>query len=189
MSKNRCLSLYDHDRDAAAAAAAAIILVVPEDSDVLFASNKDDEKGKPAAMLPKPSMEEFRWMVYAVAIQKLTSQGEECDFKIEAADGSSIESEDDTVGEITTFFNGQFRGIEGLEWSPISETAAADLEKPFEEDEVKREVFGREGNKSPGPDVYILSLFQACWEGFKKRLRRAPQGAPRGEALQNCLKG
>lgn len=51
MSKNRCLSLYDHDRDAAATAT-AIILVVPEGAGVwhILHQQSHNAKGLKSAM-------------------------------------------------------------------------------------------------------------------------------------------
>lgn len=43
-----------------------------------------------------------------------------------------------------------------LEWCPISVEEALELEKPFEEEEVRRVVMECDGNKSPGPDGFFL---------------------------------
>lgn len=58
---------------------------------------------------------------------------------------------------------GDFSGVEGLEWNLISNFAAKSLEKPFEEEEIKRVVFSCDGNKAPSPDGFTPSFFQVCW--------------------------
>ena len=79
--------------------------------------------------------------------------------------------------EINTFFSRlyssshpRFRGIDGIAWSPIIVNDAKDLERPFEEEEVKKVVFDSDGNKSQGLDGFTLAFFQKCWEEVKSEL-------------------
>ena len=70
--------------------------------------------------------------------------------KLELDDGSIVDSEDDIVCEITGFFHRlyktegmRFRGIEGIDWQPIPQHLADWLERPFEEEEIKRAIQDR----------------------------------------------
>ena len=78
-----------------------------------------------------------------------------------------VDKEDDIVREITDFFKTlyksdelSYRGIEGIEWQPISSHLADWIERPFEEEEVKKAVFECDGSKASGPDGFTLELFQ-----------------------------
>ena len=71
--------------------------------------------------------------------------------------------------EIISFFSRlyssshpRFRGIDGIDWSPIVADDAVDLVRPFEEEEVKKAVFDCDCNKSSGPDGFTLAFFQKC---------------------------
>ena len=64
----------------------------------------------------------------------------------------------------------RFRGIDGLDWSPITTQDAVSLVQPFEEEEVKKAVFDCNGNKSPGSDCFTLAFFQKCWEVVKSEV-------------------
>ena len=89
--------------------------------------------------------------------------------KLERSNGDLITGEDDINQEIISFFSGlyssshsQFRGIDGIDWAPIAPSEAANLIRPFEEEEVKKAVFDCDGNKSPGPDGFTLAFFKNC---------------------------
>ena len=41
------------------------------------------------------------------------------------------------------------------------------LERPFDEDEVKRALFECEGDKAPGPDGFSIAAWQEGWEVIK----------------------
>ena len=86
--------------------------------------------------------------------------------KLELDDGSIVDSEDDIVREITDFFQklyqsegSSYRGIEGIEWQPIPQHLADWLERPFDEEEIKRAILDCDGNKAPRPDGFSLELF------------------------------
>ena len=97
--------------------------------------------------------------------------------KLERTNGELISGEEVINGEIISFFSSlyssshpPFRGIDSIEWSPIVAEEAIDLERPFDEEEVKKAVFDCDGNKSPGPDGFTLALFQKCWEEVKSEV-------------------
>ena len=63
--------------------------------------------------------------------------------KLERANRELISGEEDITGEIISFFSRlysssqpPFKGIDGIDWSPIAEEEAIDLVRPFEEKEV-----------------------------------------------------
>ena len=94
--------------------------------------------------------------------------------KLERANGELLTENEEIAQEIISFFSRlyssshpQFRGIDGIDWSPITNEDAVDLVRPFEEEEVKKAVFDCDGNKSPGPDGFTLAFFQRCWEEVK----------------------
>ena len=85
--------------------------------------------------------------------------------KLELEDGNVIDKEEDLVQEITGFFQRLytsdslcFRGIEGIEWQPITLHLAVWLERPFDEAEVKTTIFDCDGDKAPGPDGFTLDF-------------------------------
>ena len=68
--------------------------------------------------------------------------------------------------EIISFFSRLYTSshlrFRGIDWSPIAVVDAIRLERPFEEEEVKKVVFECDGNKSLGPDSFTLAFFQNC---------------------------
>ena len=99
--------------------------------------------------------------------------------KLELDDGSLVDAEADIVREITGFFQRlyktegmSFRGIEGLDWQPIPQHIADWLERPFEEEEIKRAIHNCDGNKAPGLNDFTLELFQLEWETMKDDIMR-----------------
>ncbi|XP_073051688.1 uncharacterized protein [Primulina eburnea] len=56
------------------------------------------------------------------------------------------------------------RGLDGLEWSPLHQVEAEELEKSFDEDEIKRAVFHSDGSKAPGSDGFTMAFFQSNWD-------------------------
>ena len=74
--------------------------------------------------------------------------------KLERTNGELITEETGIVEEIISFFSRlyssslpRFRGIDGINWSPIIADDATDLVRPFEEEEVRKAVFDFDGNK------------------------------------------
>ena len=89
--------------------------------------------------------------------------------KLERTNGEVLSGEENILEEILSFFSSlysssypRFRGIDSIDWSPIIADDAADLVRPFEEEEVKKAVLDCEGNKSPGLDGFTLAFFQTC---------------------------
>ena len=85
--------------------------------------------------------------------------------KLELDDGSFVDSEDDIVREITGFFQKlyqtkgmRFRGIEGIDWQPIPQHLAKWLERPLDEEEIKKAILDCDGNKALGPDGFMLEM-------------------------------
>lgn len=54
-----------------------------------------------------------------------------------------------------------------LDWKSISLEKASRLERPFEEEELKREIWNMGTEKAPGPDGFFEGFFQACWDIVK----------------------
>ncbi|RVW30605.1 Transposon TX1 uncharacterized 149 kDa protein [Vitis vinifera] len=67
---------------------------------------------------------------------------------------------------------GESWSIEGLDWSPISEESAIRLDSPFTEEEISKAIFQLDRDKAPGPDGYIIAVFQDCWDVIKEDLVR-----------------
>ncbi|RVW16109.1 Transposon TX1 uncharacterized 149 kDa protein [Vitis vinifera] len=67
---------------------------------------------------------------------------------------------------------GESWGVEGLDWSPISEESALRLESPFTEEEISKAIFQLDRNKAPGPDGFTIAVFQECWDVIKEDLVR-----------------
>ena len=49
----------------------------------------------------------------------------------------------------------------------ISEVEAAQLDRPFEEEEVYGVIQGCNGDKSLRPDGFSMAFFKACWDFLK----------------------
>ena len=99
--------------------------------------------------------------------------------RLELEDGRLVDSEDGIVREITGFFKSlyttaglSFRGVDGIDWQPIPRPLAEWLERPFEEDEIKRAIQECDGNKAPGPNGFTLELFKTHWETMKDDVLR-----------------
>ena len=62
---------------------------------------------------------------------------------------------------------GQRLVLDEVEFPMISEEEAAWLERPLEEEEVYGVIQGCNGDKSPGPDGFLMAFFKACWDFLK----------------------
>ncbi|CAL8157492.1 unnamed protein product [Prunus armeniaca] len=62
--------------------------------------------------------------------------------------------------------------LEGLNWNAISAEEAEWLERPFEEEEIKRAVFDCGTDKLPRPDGFSMLLFQSCWDIVKEDIMK-----------------
>ena len=60
----------------------------------------------------------------------------------------------------------------GLEGLSLDELLRRDLEKPFEEEEVRDAVWNCGIDKSPGPDGFNGLFYRTCWAVVKKDLLR-----------------
>ena len=87
--------------------------------------------------------------------------------KLELEYGSLVDKNKYIVLEITGFFQSLYKleglsfwGIHGIEWQPIASHLVEWLERPFEE-EVKKAIYECDGNRAPGPNGFILALFQS----------------------------
>ncbi|RVW62761.1 Transposon TX1 uncharacterized 149 kDa protein [Vitis vinifera] len=67
---------------------------------------------------------------------------------------------------------GESWGVEGLDWSPISEESALRLDSPFTEEEISKAIFQLDRDKAPGPDGFTIAVFQECWDVIKEDLVR-----------------
>ncbi|RVW90395.1 hypothetical protein CK203_045762 [Vitis vinifera] len=65
---------------------------------------------------------------------------------------------------------GESWGVEGLDWSPISEESALRLDSPFTEEEISKAIFQLDRDKAPGPDGFTIAVFQECWDVIKEDL-------------------
>lgn len=60
--------------------------------------------------------------------------------------------------------------VEWLHLSQLGEGQAKWLERPFEEEEVKKVVWMLEGDKVLGLDGFMLAFYKTCWEMIKADL-------------------
>ncbi|RVW43795.1 hypothetical protein CK203_074062 [Vitis vinifera] len=65
---------------------------------------------------------------------------------------------------------GESWGVEGLDWSPISEESALRLESSFTEEEISKAIFQLDRDKAPGPNGFTIAVFQECWDVIKEDL-------------------
>ncbi|XP_035544681.1 uncharacterized protein LOC118348042 [Juglans regia] len=54
--------------------------------------------------------------------------------------------------------------IDGLAFEVIDQYSMDWVERPFEEEEVKRVIRNMNKDKAPGPDGFTMAFFQVCWE-------------------------
>ena len=60
--------------------------------------------------------------------------------------------------------------LDGLDFSSISVEDATRLERPFEEEEFFNVVINMKGDKSLGPDGFLMAFYHACWPILKEDL-------------------
>jgi hypothetical protein len=86
--------------------------------------------------------------------------------------GDSLSSNQTEIGDHAvhyyhTLFSEKYSwrpSLDDLSFDTILESEASWLERPFEEEEVRKVVFALKGDKAPGPDGFSMAFFQACWE-------------------------
>ena len=67
---------------------------------------------------------------------------------------------------------GESWSVERLDWSPISEESTLRLDSLFTEEEISKVIFQLDRDKAPGPDGFIITVFQECWDVIKEELVR-----------------
>lgn len=97
--------------------------------------------------------------------------------ELELENGCVVRDVEVIASEITRFYADLFAEdmphrpfFEDLEWCPISPEKACSLERPFEEEEIRKAVFALGKDKTPGPDGFSLAFFQDCWDIVKPDL-------------------
>lgn len=57
--------------------------------------------------------------------------------------------------------------VDGLQICRLENGQAEWLERPFEEDEVKKAVCLLDGDEAPGPNGFTIAFYKSCWEVIK----------------------
>ena len=90
--------------------------------------------------------------------------------RIVKEDETVLTDQREIVGEIVSFFENLYKegdlgwwDFKEINWGRIAQANALWLERPFEEEEIKKAVFEIDREKSPGPDGYTGAFFQDCW--------------------------
>ena len=65
-----------------------------------------------------------------------------------------------------------FRDVDSIQWQPTPPYLLAWLQRPFEEESIKKALFACDGNKAPGPDGFTVELFQSQWETMKDEIMK-----------------
>ncbi|XP_008240490.1 PREDICTED: uncharacterized protein LOC103338990 [Prunus mume] len=98
--------------------------------------------------------------------------------KLEVEGSGVVVNDGEIELEIINFFKNLYSSnteagwcLKGLNWNAINVEEAEWLERPFEEEEVKRAVFDCGTDKSSGPDRFML-LFQSYWDIVKEDLMK-----------------
>ncbi|RVX01391.1 LINE-1 retrotransposable element ORF2 protein [Vitis vinifera] len=99
--------------------------------------------------------------------------------ELENERGLVLKNAESIIEEILHYFEklytsptGESWGVEGLDWSPISEESALRLDSPFTEEEISKTIFQLDRDKAPGPDGFTIAVFQECWDVIKEELVR-----------------
>ncbi|KAJ9678294.1 hypothetical protein PVL29_020454 [Vitis rotundifolia] len=86
--------------------------------------------------------------------------------ELENERGLMLNNSESIKEEILLYFEKLYSGpageswrVEGLDWSPISE-----------EKEIHKAIFQLDRDKAPGPDGFIMAVFQDCWDVIKEDL-------------------
>lgn len=81
--------------------------------------------------------------------------------ELEDDEGRVLRDQHNIERDITLFYKNLFTEeennmpfLDGLNWDPISEDVSLWLERPFEEEEIRKAVFELEGDKAPGLDGF-----------------------------------
>ncbi|RVW46188.1 Transposon TX1 uncharacterized 149 kDa protein [Vitis vinifera] len=99
--------------------------------------------------------------------------------ELENERGLVLKNAESITEEILLYFEklytsptGESWGVEGLDWSPISEESALRLDSPFTEKEISKAIFQMDRDKAPRPDDFTITVFQDCWDVIKEELVR-----------------
>lgn len=92
--------------------------------------------------------------------------------------GDDIEENVEVIKAYTEkYFMKQFREdmplrpkVDGLSLPQLGEDQAVRLERPFDEEKVKKVVRILDGDKVPRPDGFTIAFYKACWEVIKEDL-------------------
>ena len=83
--------------------------------------------------------------------------------------GLVLKNAESIIEEILLYFEklyasptGESWGVEGLDWSSISEESALRLDSPFTEEEISKTIFQLDRDKAPGPNDFTIAVFQDC---------------------------
>ncbi|RVW35147.1 Transposon TX1 uncharacterized 149 kDa protein [Vitis vinifera] len=66
----------------------------------------------------------------------------------------------DAIEQLYASPTGESWGVEGLDWSSISEESALRLDSPFTEEEISKTIFQLDRDKAPGPNDFTIAVFQ-----------------------------
>lgn len=88
-----------------------------------------------------------------------------------------MENEEEIKFHVRAYFRNLFQEerllrpkVDRLVLPHLGEGQAEWLERPFEEEEIKKAVWMLEDNKAPGPDGFTLTFYKTCWEVIKEDL-------------------
>lgn len=57
--------------------------------------------------------------------------------------------------------------VDGLHLPMLGDGQEEWLERPFEEEEIKKAVWLFDGDKAPRPDGFTIAFYKTCWEVIK----------------------
>lgn len=88
-----------------------------------------------------------------------------------------VEDVEDIKTQMEDYFINQFGEhrplrpkVDGLPLPRLGEDQVVWLERPFDEEEVKKAVWLLDGDKAPGLDGFSLAFYKVCWEVIKEDL-------------------
>ena len=99
--------------------------------------------------------------------------------KLEFREGKLVRESGAIADKITRFYKALYSEenqsrpfLEGLDWCAISHEKAAFLERPSEEEEIRRAIWCMDKDKAPSPDGFTTGFFQDCWDVIKADLMK-----------------
>ncbi|GKU89903.1 hypothetical protein SLEP1_g3975 [Rubroshorea leprosula] len=89
-------------------------------------------------------------------------------------DGKQLEGVESIKQGVASYFENLLKEedwtrlrLDGIHFNQISESENILLTAPFSEEEVRKEIWGSDGSKAPGPDGCNLGFFRNMWEVIK----------------------